>query len=158
MKNKIILMFQIFIFSIAVVITVYAADQESNDNSTATKSYVDDKITQLLQTLESGGTINVTSSSGKAEGGYVPVHVGVGQKLVGEEGTEAILRVGRSFAVVPGEESLIDVTSGTELSDKGELKKNHVIIIPRNDGRGVRVVEDAWFLVKGGYTIGSVSQ
>ncbi len=151
MKNKLILTFSI---AVMMAVTVFAAEPGSGSDPVVSKSYVDGKITELLTALEAGGTINVSSGS-KADTSklkYIPVHVGVGQKLIGGEGTELILRVGRSFAVVPTE-SLIDITTGTELKDKGELKKNHVVIVPRNDGRGVRVVEDAWFLVKGDYTI-----
>ena len=151
MKNKLILTFSI---AVMMAVTVFAAEPGSGSDPVVSQSYVDGKITELLTALEAGGTINVSSGS-KADTSklkYIPVHVGVGQKLIGGEGTELILRVGRSFAVVPTE-SLIDITTGTELKDKGELKKNHVVIVPRNDGRGVRVVEDAWFLVKGDYTI-----
>ncbi len=156
MKNKLFLMFQAVIVTATVIVaTVIAAEPGSSDDPVVSKSYVDEKIEQLLTALESGGTININSASGinDAKVKFVPVHVGVGQKLLGGEGTEIILRVGRSFAVVPGTEPLIDVTDGTEMKDTGELKKNHIVIVPRNDGRGVRVVEDAWFLVKGEYTI-----
>lgn len=156
MKNKIFAIVQvvIIIFTILVV-TVFASEPGSADDPVVSKSYVDNKITELLKTLEAGST-NTSNNESKVDENkfkYVPVHVGVGQKLLGGEGTELILRVGRAFAVVPGKESLIDVTTGTELVDKSEFKKNHVVIVPRNDGRGVRVVEDAWFLVKGEYTI-----
>ncbi len=154
MKNKIFLIFQIIIvLATVVVVSVFAAEPGTADDPVVSKSYVDNKISELLQTLESGGTLNVGSSKDDTKLKYVPVHVGVGQKLVGGEGTEVILRVGRSFAVVPGTESLIDATDGKELADKAEIKKSHIVIVPRNDGRGVRVVEDAWFLVKGEYTI-----
>jgi len=156
MKNKLFLMFQAIIITAAVIaVTVFAAEPGSSDDPVVSKSYVDEKIQQLLTALESGGTININSTPGTNDTKvkYVPVHVGVGQKLLGGEGTEIILRVGRSFAVVPGAESLIDVTDGKEMPDTSELKKNHIIIVPRNDGRGVRVVEDAWFLVKGEYTV-----
>ncbi len=154
MKNKIFLTIQVIvILAFAVVISVFAAEPGTSDDPVVSKSYVDNKISELLKTLESGGTINVNSNSDNSKLKYVPVHVGVGQKLVGGEGTEVILRVGRSFSVVPGSESLIDATDGKELKDKAEIKKSHIVIIPRNDGRGVRVVEDAWFLVKGEYTI-----
>jgi len=159
MKSKMFLMFQLIIVLVAVLVaTVIAEDAQTEEDSPASKGYVNEKIEELLETLESGGTINMGSSvsADLNKFKYVPVHVGVGQKLIGDEGTELILRVGRSFAVVTGVESLIDVTSGAELKDKAEISKNHIVIVPRNDGRGVRVVEDAWFLVKGGYTIGNV--
>ncbi len=156
MRNKLFFMFQAIIAAAAaIVVTVIAAEPGSSDDPVVSKSYVDEKIEQLLVALESGGTININQASGANNNKvkYVPVHVGVGQKLLGGEGTEIILRVGRSFAVVSGKEALIDVTDGKEMPDTSEIKKNHIIIVPRNDGRGVRVVEDALFLVKGEYTI-----
>ena len=156
MRNKLLFMFQaIIVAAAAVAVTVIAAEPGSSEDPVVSKSYVDERIEQLLTALESGETIDINktpvTSDGKVK--YVPVHVGVGQKLLGGEGTEIILRVGRSFAVVSGKEALIDVTDGKEMPDTSEIKKNHVIIVPRNDGRGVRVVEDAWFLVKGEYTV-----
>ena len=160
MKNKILFLFQILIVTVfTIVVTVFAADPGSSDDPVVSKSYVDTKIAELLKTLESGGTINVSGNTAATNNSkYVPVHVGVGEQLLGGEGTELILRVGRSFAVVPGTEALIDATAGTELKDKAEIKKSHILIVPRNDGRGVRVVEDAWFLVKGDYTISKVNK
>lgn len=157
MKNRLFLLIQTVIVAIIIVsAVVFAAEPGTENDPVVSKSYVDNKIEELLKTLESGGTINTGSatSADMSKFKYVPVHVGVGQQLIGGEGTEIILRVGRSFAVVSGTESLVDVTTGTEMNDKAEIKKNHIIIVPRNDGRGVRVVEDAWFLVKGEYTIG----
>ncbi len=157
MKNRLFLLIQTAVAAVVVVsAVVFAAEPGTENDPVVSKSYVDNKIEELLKTLESGGTINTDSatSADMSKFKYVPVHVGVGQQLIGGEGTEIILRVGRSFAVVSGTESLVDVTAGTEMNDKAEIKKNHIIIVPRNDGRGVRVVEDAWFLVKGEYTIG----
>lgn len=156
MRNKLLFMFQAIIVAATVVaVTVIAAEPGSSEDPVVSKSYVDERIEQLLTALESGGTIDINKAPGTNNDKfkYVPVHVGVGQKLLGGEGTEIILRVGRSFAVVSGKEALIDVTVGKEMPDTSEIKKNHIIIVPRNDGRGVRVVEDAWFLVKGEYTI-----
>ena len=156
MRNKLLFMFQaIIVAATAVAVTVIAAEPGSSEDPVVSKSYVDERIEQLLTALESGGTIDINKApvTNNDKFKYVPVHVGVGQKLLGGEGTEIILRVGRSFAVVSGKEALIDVTDGKEMPDTSEFKKNHIIIVPRNDGRGVRVVEDAWFLVKGEYTI-----
>lgn len=153
MRNKLIIAIQIAVTAVLIGATAFAAETGSYDD-VASKGYVDEKITQLLTTLETGGIINVnTPVADTSKLKYTPVHVGVGQTLLGSEGTEMILRVGRAFAVVPGKESLIDVTAGKELSDKKELSKHHIAIVPRNDGRGVKVTEDAWFLVKGDYVI-----
>ncbi len=154
-KNKAFIFVQlILILTVLIVITVFAAQPGTADDPIVTKSYVDGRIDELLNAVENGGNIPVVIPDDTVSGDkYVPVHVGVSQKLIGGEGTEIIMRTGRAFAFVPGKEGIINATLGKDLLDSAEINKNNIIIIPRNDGRGIRVVEDAWFIVKGEYTI-----
>lgn len=128
--------------------SVYAADAGSEADPLVSKSYVDDKIEQVLAKIGQ-------SSGGTATGGaaFTPVSVAVGKTIIGGEGTEIILRAGKAGVVVSGSEGISDVTTGQTLYNGHSAALNHLNIISRADGRGFKVTEAAWFLVKGSYTV-----
>jgi len=153
--------------------TVFAATIGSESDPLVSKSYVDSKIEQVLTLINGNGTgsssgvdvdalaeqvlakINegdITGGSVAAEG-YVPVSVAVGQTIYGGEGTEFILRAGKGNISVSGVDGIADITTGEELLNGSRAVKNHLMIVPRDDGRGIEVTEAAWFLVKGSYEI-----
>lgn len=107
---------------------------------------VNDVVSQIQDTYAyDGNTISATA--------YVPVKVSKGETIVGGEGTEMILRSGNANANCPGEDAIVDITTGLELWNDKSIERNHMILIPREDGRGVKVTETAWFMIKGKYTI-----
>ena len=139
MKRKLIIGLQaIAVTVVAVVGTAFAADAGSASDPVASKSYVDDKINQVINMINTGSA--TTEASGSS---YVPVSVPVGKVLYGAEGSEIILRSGKGTIYTAG----VDVKTGAT------AVANHILIVPRADGRGVNVSEAAWFLVKGGYSI-----
>ena len=118
----------------------------------------DNQVLEIINTTV--GTNNSGNNSDKTEttpvipdSSFKPVLVQVGQTIYGKEGTELILRSGKGNAVVPGKEGIANITNGMELKNKNTVNKNQLLIIPRDDGRGIKVTEKAWFLVKGGYSI-----
>jgi hypothetical protein len=153
--------------------TVLAATIGSEDDPLVSKSYVDNKIEQVLTLINGNGTTTSASvdtdaivsevleqiNSGDLTGGsvavdgYAPVSVAVGQTIYGGEGTELILRAGKGKVVISGEDGIADITTGNELKSGSTVTKNHLLIVPRADDRGVKVSEAAWFLVKGTYEI-----
>lgn len=134
---------------VAIVGTVYAADAGSSSDPLASKSYVDDKIEQVLAKINSSsGTATTTSGSS-----FTPVEVATGKTIIGGEGTEIILRSGNAQVVLNGNDTITDATTGQALTEGKALSTNHLTIIPRGDGRGYKVTHNAWFLVKGSYTI-----
>ncbi len=147
--------FKTLFFTATAVISlaafVYAASPGTTDDPLVSKSYVEKLINEAFQnnSVITNPAVNTSNSTSN----YVPVNVKIGQKLIGEEGTEIILRSGRGFGYVSTESGIVDITQGTEVFNNEEIIKNHMLIIPRDDGRGIRIVEDSWFLVKGGYKI-----
>lgn len=84
------------------------------------------------------------------------VHLTEGQVLMASDACEIILRSGSASAISPfAEQGLADYTAGCELLNGAPLVVNHLNLIPRgNDGRGLTVTSyDAYFMVRGGYTI-----
>lgn len=144
--------FLVGLLSVTAVVTmvmgsVYGADTGSNADPLVSKSYVDDKIEEVMSKIGSSSTGTTTASS------FKPVSVAVGQTITGGEGTEMILRAGKANVVVSGVDGITDATTGQNLVNGHKATTNHLNIIPRADGRGFKVTEAAWFLVKGGYTI-----
>lgn len=136
--------------------SVSAANSSQAGSSTdplVTKSYVDESISTLLTALnENNSDSQAVSASSSAA--FVPVKVAKGQILIGGEGAEIILRSGSAVSFCSEQDGIIDVTSGTEYFNGTPLAANHMVIIPRADGRGATVTSnEAWFIVKGGYEI-----
>ncbi|NLM59144.1 MAG: hypothetical protein GX194_08535, partial [Clostridium sp.] len=89
-------------------------------------------------------------------GKFVPLELNKGQVLIAGESAEIILRGGKALAIGGEGGGLSDITSGSgaDVNTDQEVPLNHLLLISRNDGRGIKVVsEKAWVLVKGPYTI-----
>ncbi len=170
--------------SLAYASNIQTSDPGSSSDPLVSKSYVDKKVSEVLNVVSNGGTAQTTlsqkdtddlmlqvdflvkqylsenglkndgngSSSSSDSTAFKPVNVVVGQTLVGEEGSEIILRRGKAVAVT-GQDGIVDLTSGGELFNGNAVSINHLLMVPRTDGRGVKVTENAWFTVKGGYSI-----
>ncbi len=116
------------------------------------KSYVNEKVGEPV------GTTNTDIS-------WRVVEVSKGQALIGKEGTELLLRSGSgntisniSKIIQDGNEleidnGLVDVTGGKDLKMGEPVAKDHMLIVPRDDGRGVNCVSNSIFMVKGDYLI-----
>lgn len=81
------------------------------------------------------------------------VTLAVGQKLIAGAGTEIILRAGKVTAIAAENAGLSDITQGKDIKLNENIEKNHMIIIPRDDGRGILCVESAILMIRGTYTI-----
>lgn len=130
---------------------LYSEIGSSND-PLVSKSYVDGKITELRAIINSNSG-NITSGEIRGDNQLTVVNLYNGQSIIGENGTEIILRAGNATAIGSELGGLSDVTSGRDISDGGYIEKNHHLIIPRNDGRGVKANGDAIFMVRGSYRI-----
>lgn len=85
---------------------------------------------------------------------YTVVVVEAGKKMLPGEGTEFILRSGQAKAVVPIEgNGLTNLTAGRNLEAGDRIERNHLILCPREDGRGVITETETIFLVRGKYRI-----
>lgn len=150
-------------------------------NSTQEKSYVDEQINQLKLLLQENNStqentsensiskeeiinsvlsqINNTQNNNNVQnnttniGSYVPVSATRGQKIIGGEGTEIILRSGSAVSYTTVEDGIVNATKGLDLKNGEYIGKNNILIVPRNDGRGVSVTSDAWFIIRGSYII-----
>lgn len=92
-------------------------------------------------------------SAGTASSVYAVVTVAAGQQLLGNTGTEFMLRGGAATCVAASAPGLIDSTGGDTLASGGTLQLNH-LYLSTADGRGLKATADATVLVRGSYTLG----
>ena len=130
-----------------------APEPGSADDPLVTLSY-------LQQYVKEQGT----SGGGVDSHTYTVVTLQPGQFLEGKEGTEIILRAGNAEAVcsVDGM-GVSNVTQGVDLGQNfknDQVPLNHLLIIPRSDGRGIKGLPTGsdgggtiYLMVRGDYNI-----
>ncbi|HCU08374.1 MAG TPA: hypothetical protein DF480_05345 [Clostridiales bacterium] len=104
-----------------------------------TKSYVDELFASL--------------SSGSQSDRFQVVEVSAGAKLIGGAGTELIVRGGKATAIDNGIDGISDLTAGKDLKTGNAVSLNHLLLVPKDDGRGLYCEARSWVMVKGTYTI-----
>lgn len=82
------------------------------------------------------------------------ITVPAGQSILGDGGTEMVLRGGKATAITSEQGGLLNVTSGTDMKQGEEIPPNHLVVVPRNDGRGFKAVTELVLMVKGPATVG----
>ena len=68
-------------------------------------------------------------------------------------GCEFILRGGEATVIASKNGGLSDTTDGVDLTQDTLVPANHLLIVPRDDGRGFDAVTDVIIMVKGTYEI-----
>lgn len=132
----------------------------SADDPLVTKSYVDQKLANLGSTGNTGTTPAPAPSTGGSTtpvagvDTFTVVQVPAGKTLKGGEGTEMILRSGSATIIASSNGGVTDITGGQDLAQGVAVDKNHMLLIPRNDGRGLKIGDyQAFVMVRGTYTI-----
>lgn len=140
----------------------------SADDPIVTKSYVDEQVANLKKELggsavtpppASGNQGNGGNTEDTAKGALKVEKLVAGQKVVASEGTELIVRSG-SVKVIAGEngDGIPDVTEGKDLKGGSAVPFNHLLLIPRSDGRGLHVVSAgsdgySYIMIRGTYSV-----
>lgn len=83
-----------------------------------------------------------------------------GQEMILESGSEFIIRSGKAVVISTQDGGLPDLTAGKDLANGQLIPHNHLILVPRDDGRGFKIVPEqvpstGWILVRGSYTVSS---
>ncbi len=128
--------------------TQVQASAGSATDPLVTVSYVEDRIAKLEDKIDAlEGTPAAAASSV-----FKPVPFGAGVSVYFGESTQVILRSGRATAITSSAGGLSDLTDGVDLSSGVPIPKNHLLLIPKNDGRGFRLETDAVMMIMGEYT------
>ncbi|MDK2918509.1 MAG: hypothetical protein PWQ37_1242 [Candidatus Petromonas sp.] len=172
----------IFALGISVLITypyiskALSAEPGSESDPIVTQSYVEMRNEQLkyyidenlkkintsietlnkeIENLNDSAVKDQTKDDNQAAGAsvYEVVTVPANKKLILGASSELILRAGKATVIDSKLGGLADVTAGADLKYGENVPQNHLLIVPRNDGRGAAAVTESIFMVKGGYTI-----
>ncbi len=162
-KIKVIIVLSIVITifgGLSFVVRANFPEPGSEEDPVITLSYVEKRFEQMKYYIdqkaeEFSNSNNETSTGGTTANGAVfeVVFVEKGKFLYLGESTELILRSGKATVIASSSGGITDVTIGKDLKSGEEMPSNHLLIIPRNDGRGANVILDSYFMVKGSYTI-----
>ena len=172
----------VILFASAVLLTascfaaVFADDAVPGTSAdpVVSKSYMDAQIGELqtqigelqtkIEALQSGSSsqTQTPSGEGEAEGESAPsvqapkfevIRAELGQKIIAEASSEIILRSGSATAIAGESGGVSDVTQGIDLDTGVEVSKNHLLLIPVSDGRGIYCTSQCYVMVKGAYTL-----
>lgn len=165
-KSKIIVLGLIITIGIGSFISSASSNGAGSVNDPlATKSYVDQQIKEMLtvfqELIKSKDENDTTPDMPANQEQQVAVSASykvlgplpAGTRILGAEGTEVIMRAGKGLAICPGENGLSDVTVGADIKGELEVPLNHLIIIPRQDGRGILIDQEAYLMIRGDYSI-----
>ncbi|MBP3284673.1 MAG: hypothetical protein J6M02_04160 [Clostridia bacterium] len=173
LKNKGILFLLIAVFSLLLVVA-FAAEPGSEGDPLISLSYFENKIEQLKtevtetltnaieQTLASklesmqtdlDKTIQDVKEQAKSttSGSFELITLAENESLICQTGTEIIIRSGRCAAIATEAGGLSDTTDGKDIPNGEIIQKNHLIIVPKNDGRGIRCEITGAVMIKGSY-------
>jgi len=123
---------------------VVSAQPGGADDPLVSRSYLNARLAEVQHLLNQAPAHNCAT--------YVPIFLFAGQTLLGHEGSEIILRSGAGVGVAH-ENGLVNMTTGGEIFHNDPVSINHLLIVPRTDGRGVFATENSYFIVRGGFEI-----
>ena len=145
-KSLTILLIAAILLASSLGVAVFAASAGSADDPLVTKSYLESVVADLKK-----------SGTGSSSGSYIVLeNLAKGTLVVGGNSTEMILRTGTAVAYIPASASggLSDLTAGANVNNNKSISLNHLMLFPRDDGRGIKITKDgAYIMVKGDYTI-----
>jgi hypothetical protein len=113
----------------------------------ADKAYVDQALKGLVDKSYLETRLSLMNAS------YQVVTLAKGQRMIGESGTEMVLRAGKATAIVSAKGGVLDATGGVDLGQGETVKPNHLLVIPVADGRGLNATTDVILIVKGNYSV-----
>ncbi|HSH35936.1 hypothetical protein [Schnuerera sp.] len=137
--------------SIILGSTVVFSEPGSEKDPLVSLSYLEKQIDQLKYYIdEKFSSIEDEESTSSA---LEVVEISEGQSIIGKSGTEIILRGGKAEIIAGELGGLSDITDGKDLKMGANVPPNHLLIVPRDDERGVYAITDSIYLVRGEYEI-----
>ncbi|MBP7332762.1 MAG: hypothetical protein BWY65_01976 [Firmicutes bacterium ADurb.Bin373] len=131
-RNRIIILVLLAAASLFVVYSAFAgadSDPGSSGDPLVTQSYVDRYVQWEVVELEKG------------------------QVLKGDAGTEIIVRRGETVVIDPVGNGIPDLTAGADIFAGSSVPNNHLLLIPRDDGRAIGAKSAAVVMHRGGATV-----
>ncbi|HHW49369.1 MAG TPA: hypothetical protein GXX14_12250 [Clostridiaceae bacterium] len=163
----VVLILAVALIQVAVAGLNNVAAASNDETILASKDYVDqetgkidlkvkeltDKVAELSKTVEE---LKKQLEEGAGGAKFEVLELEEGQQLITGASTEIILRGGKATAIASQNGGLSDVTAGDgrDILTGENVPLNHLLIVSRDDGRGLKVTsKKAYLLVKGTYEI-----
>lgn len=125
-----------------------------------TQSYVEMRLEQIMKYIEQKVSVSNNSESQTSVESlekyirFVPIQLKLGDRLIGGEGSEIVLRAGDARSIGSNDGGLLNVSEGLDIPGNQNIPKNHLLIVPRDDERGIRITSaEAYVMVKGPYEV-----
>ncbi len=150
----------LIVSAILSTVMAYAAPGDNND-PLVTLSYITDVLMPELESQISKKVTNEVKSaisnadlgSASSSDGFALVNIKSDYSIIGDEGTELVVRSGIGKIVATAQGGVADLTAGVDLASGTDVPLNHHLLIPRSDKRGIKFSSDAIVLVKGTYSV-----
>ncbi len=142
-STTVILVAVALLMGIAVGFGVHGATQ---DDSTVLVSL--DYIENVLKPW-------VKEQTNGSDSAFEVVYLTKGQRLYSEGSMELLVRSGAANAVAPtANQGLSDMTVGGEILNGKKVPINHLVLVPRGDGRGIIITSsESYVMVRGPYSV-----
>lgn len=114
------------------------------------KSYVDSRVASIPQNPSQGETV-VPVASGSVM--YNVVNVSKDQTIIGGKSCHLIMRMGTGKIVASAKGGVCDVTTGVDLQNGYDAPSNHLLVVPLDDGRGIKMTSDGIIMISGSYSV-----
>lgn len=153
-KPKIIIPI-VAVFLIAATAAVIASPG-SGEDPLITLSYINEKvIPEIKDYIDEKFASNEPDDkpNDAASSDFVLVNVKAGNQIIGAEGTQFVLRMGKGTIVATENGGVADLTAGADLPHGTPIPANHNLLSPKNDSRGLYMETDGIVLIKGTYTV-----
>jgi TolA-binding protein len=149
---------------IAQAVTVEAAEPGTDANPLVSQDYVDSSVTELEMKIDAlttklsqmavvDDTLEKQLQQQAKSLQFEIVQVKAGKQVICGASAEFIIRGGRTTVIAGSSGGLSDLIIGKDLLQDVVIPMNHLMLVPKGDNRGFKVVTDAWVLIKGQYVI-----
>ena len=128
------------------------ANPGSEADPLISKSYITSTVMpQLEDYIEEEVKKQVSGGVSVSAERFDVISLSAGEKIICENGTELILRMGSATIIATQKGGIADTTAGCDLADGTPMPSNHLLIVPVADGRGIVAHNDVLVMVKGGF-------
>lgn len=107
-----------------------------------TKSFVEQYVAKYVK--------EALNTAGSGDFQWRIKTVAAGQVFTGGAGTEFIVRSGNAVIVDPVGSGIPDLTAGTNGANGHPAARDHLFLVPRADGRGIRAQSAVIIMYRGG--------
>ncbi|MCL2016612.1 MAG: hypothetical protein FWG68_10245 [Defluviitaleaceae bacterium] len=155
LATTMVIMYLVGVHSAGVIAN---AQPGTADDPLVSRSYVDRRIAELealilqLETPAQPPEPPAPAPAAVNRELFEVIRANAGSILLGGASTEIILRAGEA-SVVAGPNGLANVTAGWDIMNGQAVPLNNLLIVPLDDGRGLRFHTDAYLMIKGDFTI-----